>query len=78
MSIAGHQMLHIYILPIGASMALNGIFSVDTRKLRMFSRGLKNYDVDGNVGLAKYRELFCFSITTLLEQIRALSLREKD
>ena len=64
MSIAGHQMLHIYILPIGASMALNDIFSVYRRKLRVFSEGLKNYDVDENFGLAKYRGLFCFSIRT--------------
>ena len=64
MSIAGHQMLHIYILPIGAIMALHDIFSVYSRKLRMFSGGLKNYDVDENLGLAKYRGLFCFSIRT--------------
>ena len=58
MSIAGHQMLHIYILPLGAIIALHDIFSV-YRKLRMFSEGL-NYDVDENLGLAKYRGLFCF------------------
>jgi hypothetical protein len=45
MSIAGHQMFHIYILPIDASMALNDIFSVDSRELRVFSGGQKNYEV---------------------------------
>ncbi|PWU81819.1 MAG: hypothetical protein DLM72_04935 [Candidatus Nitrosopolaris wilkensis] len=64
MSIAGHHMFHIYILPVDASMALNDLFFVDRRKLRMFSGGLKNYDVDENLGLTKYRELFCFSIRT--------------
>ena len=64
MPIAGHQMLHIYILPIGASMALHDIFSVYSRKLRMYSGGLKNYDVDKNLGLPRYRELFYLSIRT--------------
>jgi len=41
MSIAGHQMFHIYILPIDASMALNDIFSVHRRELRVFSGGQK-------------------------------------
>jgi hypothetical protein len=45
-------------------MALNDIFSVDRRELQMFSGGVKNYDVDKNFGLAKYRELFYPSIRT--------------
>jgi hypothetical protein len=64
MSIAGHQMFHIYVLPIDASMALNDIFSVDRRELRMFSGGVKNYDVDKKLGLPRYRELFYLSIRT--------------
>jgi hypothetical protein len=64
MSIAGHQMFHIYILPIDASMALNDVFSVHRRELRVFSGGQKNYDVHEYFGLAKYRELFCLSIRT--------------
>jgi hypothetical protein len=64
MSIAGNQMFHIYVLPIDASMALNDIFSVDRRELRMFSGGVKNYDVDKKLGLPRYRELFYLSIRT--------------